>query len=90
MNFSICSLCKMGHISRAAYYKWLNHKESDNDKLNQKLAERLEELHEKHPDMGYRRLNDKLYHDDKINVNDKRILRICRKKQIKSIQSISL
>lgn len=74
----------MGHISRAAYYKWLNHKASDNDKLNQKLAERLEELHAQHPDMGYRRLNDKLYHDDKIDVNDKRILRICRKKQIKS------
>ena len=74
----------MGYISRAAYYKWLNHKESDNDKLNQKLAERLEELHEQHPDMGYRRLNDKLYHDDKIDVNDKRILRICRKKQIQS------
>lgn len=70
MNFAICSLCKMGHVSRAAYYKWLNHKESDNDKLNQKLAERLEELHEQHPDMGYRRLNDKLYHDDKINVMD--------------------
>ncbi|MBT9722270.1 IS3 family transposase [Dorea longicatena] len=83
-KFSICSLCKIGHVSRAAYYKWLNHKESDNDKLNQKLAERLEELHKQHPDMGYRRLNDKLYHDDKIDVNDKRILRICRKKQIKS------
>ena len=52
--------------------------------MNQKLAERLEELHKQHPDMGYRRLNDKLYHDDKIDVNDKRILRICRKKQIKS------
>ena len=84
MRFSICLLCKMGHISRAAYYKWLNHKESDNDKLNQKLAERLEELHEQHPGMGYRRLNDKLYHDVKIYVNDKRILRICRKKQIQS------
>lgn len=34
--------------------------------------------------MGYRRLNDKLQHEDKIKVNDKRILRICRKKQIKS------
>ena len=67
-KFSICSLCKIGHVSRAAYYKWLNHKESDNDKLNQKLAERLEELHKQHPDMGYRRLNDKLYHDDKIDV----------------------
>ena len=54
MDFAIYSLCKMGHISRAAYYKWLNHKASDNDKLNQKLAERLEELHAQHPDMGYR------------------------------------
>ena len=34
--------------------------------------------------MGYRRLNDKLRHDENIVVNDKRILRICRKKQIKS------
>lgn len=34
--------------------------------------------------MGYRRLNDKLRHDDDIIVNDKRILRICRKRQIKS------
>lgn len=34
--------------------------------------------------MGYRRLNDKLHHDENIIVNDKRILRICRKRQIKS------
>lgn len=34
--------------------------------------------------MGYRRLNDKLRHDENIIVNDKRILRICRKRQIKS------
>ena len=48
------------------------------------MAEKLERLHEKHPDMGYRRLNDKLRHDEDIQVNDKRILRICRKKQIRS------
>lgn len=34
--------------------------------------------------MGYRRLNDKLRHDQGIHVNDKRILRICRKQQIRS------
>lgn len=34
--------------------------------------------------MGYRRINDTLRHDDKIIVNDKRILRICRLKQIRS------
>ena len=77
-------MCKLGGISRAAYYKWFHHKDTANDKLNQDLAGKLEQLHEKHPDMGYRRLNDKLRHDDGIHVNDKRILRICRKKQIKS------
>ncbi len=34
--------------------------------------------------MGYRRLNDKLRHDQGIHVNDKRILRICRSRQIRS------
>lgn len=48
------------------------------------LAEKLEELHKEHPDMGYRRLNDKLRHDEGIKVNDKRILRICRNRQIRS------
>lgn len=48
------------------------------------LAGKLEKLHTEHPDMGYRRLNDKLRHDDGIKVNDKRILRICRNRQIKS------
>ena len=48
------------------------------------MAERLEKLHEQHPDMGYRRLTDKIRHDDHVHVNDKRILRICRKKQIRS------
>lgn len=48
------------------------------------LAGKLEKIHAEHPDMGYRRLNDKLRHDDGIKVNDKRILRICRNRQIKS------
>ncbi|MCB6606780.1 transposase [Anaerostipes caccae] len=62
----------------------MKRKETANDKLNAHLASRLEELHQEHPDMGYRRLNDKLRHQDKIRVNDKRILRICRKQQIRS------
>ena len=36
------------------------------------------------PDKGYRRINDELRHDYGIYVNDKRILRICRIKGIKS------
>lgn len=52
--------------------------------MNQELAEKLEEIHKEHPDMGYRRLNDKLRHDHTIIVNDKRILRICRSRQLRS------
>lgn len=36
------------------------------------------------PDKGYRRINDDLRHNEHIYVNDKRILRICRVKGIKS------
>ena len=44
----------------------------------------IEEIHNESPDKGYRRIRDELerYHD--IDVNDKRVLRICRKKSIKS------
>ena len=36
------------------------------------------------PDKGYRRIRDDLYRYHHINVNDKRVLRICRKLGIKS------
>lgn len=78
------SLCKLVGITRAAYYKWLNHIETADDRLNKQISDRLEAIHQEHPDMGYRRLNDKLRHDHGIKVNDKRILRICRKQQIRS------
>jgi len=83
-GYALSSLCRLGHISRSAYYKWLNREDSPNDQLNKELAERIEKIHDKHPDMGYRRIRDSLKHDDKICVNDKRILRICRKKKIRS------
>ena len=44
----------------------------------------IEKIHSESPDKGYRRIKDdlKTYHG--IKVNDKRVLRICRKKGIKS------
>ena len=36
------------------------------------------------PDKGYRRINDDLRHNEHIHVNDKRVLRICRAKGVKS------
>ena len=42
------------------------------------------DIHEKHPDMGYRRIRDELNKKQGIAVNDKRVLRICRKERIQS------
>lgn len=51
---------------------------------NKRLANQLEQLHEENPDKGYRRLNDNLHHDHDIHVNDKRVLRLCRARGIRS------
>ena len=51
---------------------------------NRRIADAIEKIHKESPDKGYRRIRDDLerYHD--IKVNDKRVLRICRKRDIKS------
>lgn len=59
--------------------------DSPNDELNKTIASKIETMHVEHPDMGYRRLRDALAHDENIHVNEKRVLRICRKKKIQSI-----
>ena len=72
------------NVARSSYYKWLSGKKSNRMLENERLAEKVEQIHSKHPDKGYRRINDDLKHDYDIHVNDKRILRICRIKNIKS------
>lgn len=76
--------CKMLHVSRSAYNRWASGKVSPRTVRNQKLAEEIEKIHKNSPDKGYRRINDELRHDHGIHVNDKRILRICRARGIKS------
>lgn len=51
---------------------------------NEAIAEKMEQIHMESPDKGYRRINDDLRHDHGIHINDKRVLRLCRKRNIKS------
>lgn len=76
--------CSILHISRAAYYIWLNGKLSVRTEENERIGRVVEDIHMESPDKGYRRIRDELerYHNTK--VNDKRVLRICRTKGIKS------
>ena len=39
-QYPILQLCTVGKISRASYYKWLDRKETENDRTNQELAKK--------------------------------------------------
>ena len=83
-GYPIEEACATIHISRAAYHRWASGKMSSRTAENEKIAEKVEQIHMKSPDKGYRRINDELRHDHEIYVNDKRVLRICRIRGIKS------
>lgn len=83
-GYSVEACCDILSISRAAYYKWLNGAPSPRIKENIRIAEIIESIHTASPDKGHRRIRDDLDRFHKIHVSDKRVLRICRAKGIKS------
>ena len=83
-GYPVDEACSLLHISRAAYHRWASGKQSKRTAENEKIAEKVEQIHMDSPDKGYRRINDELRHYHGIRVNDKRILRICRARGIKS------
>ena len=83
-DYPVDAACAILHIARSAYYKWNSGKLSPRQIKNEQIAEKLEQLHAESPDKGYRRLRDDLAVDHHLPVNDKRVLRICRKLGIKS------
>ena len=83
-GYPISALCHLGKVSRAAYYKWLLRGIPAYEAENNRIAEEIEKIHMESPDKGYRRIRDDLERYHGIKANDKRVLRICRKKDIKS------
>ena len=83
-GYPVDKLCKYLNITRSAYYHWLKHPKSNNELQNETLSIEIQKIHKEHPDMGYRRIRDELDGHKGIHVNDKRVLRICRKYDIKS------
>lgn len=83
-GYPVAKLCKCLSITRSAYYHWIKYPKSNNELQNEKLFIEIKKIHTEHPDMGYRRIRDELDGHKGIHVNDKRVLRICRKCDIKS------
>lgn len=78
-GFTVEEPCALLHVARSAYYKWPCRKSVENEQL----ADKIEKIHMENPDKGYRRLNDDLRHDYGIHVNDERVMRICRARDIR-------
>ena len=76
--------CRILKVSRSAYYKWLRGDAGRRVRQNRFIAGKIEEIHNEDPSKGYRRINDDLRRRHGIRVNDKRILRICRARGIRS------
>lgn len=76
--------CEILQVSKAAYYEWLRGKNPTREEENKKIAEIAEQIHLASPDKGYRRIRDDLERYHGIKISDKRMLRICRSKDIKS------
>ena len=83
-HYPVQRLCKYLHLSRGAYYRWLKKPVSFSERYNEEISEKIKGIHDKHPDMGYRRIRDELDKKHGITVNDKRVLRICRKEHVQS------
>ena len=41
-NYPITDLCKLGRVSRAAYYKWLHREIPENERKNKRIADEIE------------------------------------------------
>ena len=51
---------------------------------NKRIADIAEQIHTENPDKGYRRIRDDLERYHNISISDKKALRICRSRDIKS------
>ena len=76
--------CEILHVSRTAYYAWLAGNPCERRRENEEIAKVIEKIYEEDTSKGYRRIKDDLSRYHNIHVNDKRVLRICRVKGIKS------
>ena len=83
-NAPIDVLCDIADIPRSSYYKWISRVTPDSEVVNLKIAELIKQIHNEDPSKGYRRIKDDLYRNHGLNVNDKRVLRICRAIGIRS------
>ena len=85
-KYSVKKLCIIAKVQHSSYYKWLNRKESVNEVFNQKLLKLIEKNYEESgATLGYRQMTIKLNRENDFKINEKRVLRLMRIKNLKSV-----
>lgn len=85
-SYPISQLCEIMGIQRSSYYKWLNRKESDNEKFNKALLPMIKDAYEERNGiLGYRQMTIKLNREHHLHVNHKRIYRLMQILNLKSV-----
>ena len=69
--------CRVLGFSTQGYYKWLKDPVSDRERADAELVNRLADLHEEDPTLGYRFLKDEL-EEKGIVCSENRVHRLCR------------
>lgn len=69
--------CRVLGFSTQGYYKWLKEPVSDRDRDDAETINKLVDLHEDDPTLGYRFLKDELEHEGVI-CSENRVHRLCR------------
>nr|WP_245750897.1 IS3 family transposase [Halanaerobium salsuginis] len=86
VGYPIVLLCDIAEVTRAAYYKWLNRKETNNEKENKILITEITKLYEEVSGIyGYRRMTLNINKRLKKSFNHKRIHRLMRITGLKSV-----
>lgn len=73
-------------IERSSYYKWMNRKETDEEKLNHELSQIMLEYHDEFKGiLGYRRMTLWINKRNQTHYNKKRIRRLMKMMGISSV-----
>lgn len=85
-SYPIIELCEFAGIQRSSYYKWLKRKDSTNVKFNKELLPLIKDSYEERNGiLGYRQMTIKLNREHRLNVNHKRVYRLMKILNLKSV-----
>ena len=85
-KYPIRKLCKLKHLNRSAYYKWLRRVPSKSQQINEQIAGWIKESYEELDGiLGYRQMTITINRKHNTQYNYKRIYRLMRILHLKSV-----